>query len=150
VSWFRRGPSGACHDARDRGASDVLALVLLAPVVIGLALLVVSLGRQVDSRAQVQAAAESAAQAAALQRTAAAAERAALDVAAAMLVDADTCADPMVAIDLSRFVPGGAVAVTVQCHASQRGVEPLGASAQRHAATATAAIDPYRSTGLSP
>ena len=59
---------------RDRGAADALALVLIAPAVIGLAVLVVMLGRSVDSRAQAQSAAEAAAQAAALERSPGAAE----------------------------------------------------------------------------
>jgi len=130
--------------SRDRGSADVLALVLLAPVAVGLAVLVVFLGRQVDARAQVQTAAESAAQAAALQRTPVAAERAALDVVAAMLVDRDTCDGPVVGIDLSRFAPGGVVAVTVECPVSRRGVEMIGAPAVAHSVTATAAVDRFR------
>ncbi|CAN5444525.1 hypothetical protein BH23ACT3_BH23ACT3_04060 [soil metagenome] len=125
-------------------------MVLLAPAVIGLALLVVFLGRQVDSRAQVQSAAESAAQAAALQRTPVAAERAAFEAVAAMLVDSDTCEGPVVGVDLSEFAPGGFVAVTVECLVSRRGVEPLGAPAVRQSVTATAAVDPFRSTGSAP
>ena len=54
---------------RDRGAAEALGLVLIAPVAIGLALLVVFLSRQVDARAQVRTAAESAAQAAAQERS---------------------------------------------------------------------------------
>lgn len=135
---------------RDRGASDALALVLLAPAMIGLALLVVFLGRQVDARAQVRTAAESAAQAAALARDPATAEQAALETVAAMLVDPDTCEAPSVTVDLSAFAPGGAVSVTVTCDVARRGLDPLPAPSVRTSATATAAVDPFRSSGWTP
>ena len=50
------------HD--DRGAAEVVAAILIAPVVVGFAVLVFFLGRQVDSRASVRTAADSAAQSA--------------------------------------------------------------------------------------
>ena len=64
----------------DRGAADALGLVLIAPVMVGLAILVVSLGRGVDSQAQARSAAEAAAQAAVLERNGHDAEQAALRV----------------------------------------------------------------------
>lgn len=134
------------HLERDRGAADALALVLIAPAAMALALLVVFLGRQVDSRAQVQNAAESAAQAAALERRPDDADQAARRTASAMLVDPDTCETPVVAVDLSRFGPGGTVEVTIECSVSRRGLEVLGAPSVRHSVTATAAIDRFRST----
>lgn len=135
---------------RDRGASDALALVLLAPAMIGLALLVVFLGRQVDARAQVRTAAESAAQAAALARDPATAEQAALETVGAMLVDPDTCEAPSVTVDLSAFAPGGSVSVTVTCDVARRGLDPLPVPSVRTSATATAAVDPFRSSGWTP
>jgi hypothetical protein len=129
---------------RDRGAADALALVLIAPACIGLALLVVWMGRGVDSVAQVRSAAESAAQAAALERTASRAAIAAERVAAQMLVDADTCRDPSVNVDISGFRPGGSVAVTVVCNASPVGVEAIRPSAGEVSARAVARVDPYR------
>lgn len=135
---------------RDQGAADALALALLAPVAVALALLVVFLGRQVDARAQVRSAAESAAQAAALERSPAAAEAAARGVAAVSFVDPDTCVDPEVVVDTSSFVPGGAVAVTIECEVSRRGLGPLDAPRRRFAATATATIDPFRSVEIQP
>jgi Flp pilus assembly protein TadG len=130
----------------DRGVADALGLVLIAPVAVGLALLVVFVGRQVDSRAQVQTAAESAAQAAARQRSPEAARAAAIEIVAAMLVDADDCASPTIVVDLRSFVPGGEVAVTVSCQVSTRGVEAV-ATARRFSATAWASIDRYRAAG---
>jgi Flp pilus assembly protein TadG len=129
---------------RDRGAADALGLVLIAPAIIGLALLVIHLGRHVDANAQVRTAAESAAQAAALQRSPGQAVAAATSTATAMLTDPDTCATPAVSTDVSRFVPGGSVTVTVACGVSRRGVEPVVRSSSRRAATAVATVDPYR------
>ena len=53
---------------RNRRSGGTLGLVVIFPAMLGLALLVLFLGRQVDTRSQVQAAADAAAQAAALQR----------------------------------------------------------------------------------
>jgi Flp pilus assembly protein TadG len=130
--------------ARDRGAADALALVLIAPAVIGLALLVVMLGRSVDARAQAQSAAEGAAQAAALERSPGAAAAAADRVAAAMLVDHDSCATPAVRVDTSAFGPGGEVRVAIECHASVRGIEPVQRSSRTFVAEAVAHIDEFR------
>lgn len=132
---------------RDRGAADALGLVLLAPASIGLALLVVGFGRRVDSVAQARTAAEAAAQAAALERDPESARRAARAVSTAMLFDADSCAEPSVEVDVSQFEPGGWVAVSVLCHASNRGIEPIHGSSLAYSARAVAGIDPYRSGG---
>lgn len=129
---------------RDRGAADALALVLIAPAVAGLALLVVMLGRSVDSRAQAQSAAEAAAQAAALERSPGAASGAAQRVAAAMLVDRDSCAAPVVRVDTAAFRPGGEVRVSVECHAVGRGIEPVQRSTRSFVAVAVAHIDEFR------
>ena len=91
----------------DRGSSDALGAALIAPAAIGLALVILFLGRSVDGRATVQSAAESAAQAAAQERSPAAAIAAAQQVGEAMLVDVTSCSDPSVAVDTSAFGPGG-------------------------------------------
>lgn len=137
---------------RDRGAAETLSLILIAPVVIGLALLVVSLGRGVDARAQVRTAAEAAAQAAALERDPVAARAAAQRVADAMLVDSDTCAPPPgVSINTVSFRPGGVVSVTVTCRVTNRGVEVVQSDDRTDSATAWATIDQYRAaTAASP
>lgn len=128
----------------DRGSSDALGLALLAPAAIGLALVIVFLGRNVDARATVHNAAESAAQAAAQERSASAAVQEARRVAGAMLTDTDSCADPTVAVDTSEFRPGGTVSVTVTCHPSSRGLEPIDPPTRSHTVTAIATIDPLR------
>jgi hypothetical protein len=129
---------------RDRGAADVLALVLITPACVALAMLVVLLGRRVDTVAQVRSAAESAAQAAALEREASDAALAADRVAARMLVDVDSCKDPAVIVDLSQFRPGGSVAVTVVCTTSTRGVESMRADHDVVRARAVARVDRFR------
>ena len=129
---------------RDRGAADALALVLIAPAVIGLAVLVVMLGRSVDSRAQTQSAAEAAAEAAALERSPGAADAAARRVAEAMLVDHDSCSAPTVRVDTNSFRPGGEVRVSIECHAAARGIEVVQRSARSFAAEAVAHIDEFR------
>jgi Flp pilus assembly protein TadG len=136
---------------RDSGAADALGLVLIAPVAIGLAVLVVALGRGVDARAQVRSAAAAGAQAAALERTSSDAEQAAVAIVEAMLVDGDACASPDVTVQYPRPpAPGtgasfGTVRVTVRCPVSDRGIEPVGAVADDEAFTATATIDLFRS-----
>lgn len=138
---------------RDRGAADALGLVLIAPVAIGLAVLVVMLGRGVDARAQVRSAAAAGAQAAALERNAGDAERSATAVVAAMLVDDDACAAPVVTVDYPSAVAGGwagtrgIVRVTVRCTVSTRGLELVGARPTDETFTATASIDFFRDRG---
>ncbi len=129
---------------RDRGSADALGLVLIAPVVIGLAVLVVSLGRGVDARAQLRSAAESGAQAAALERAPLAARRAGEEVAMAMLTNPDTCSDPTVTVDLADFRAGGVVGVSVRCSVSNRGVEVVQPSSNEQAVVAYATIDFFR------
>ena len=130
---------------RDRGAADALALVLIAPAVIGLAVLVVMLGRSVDSRAQAQSAAEAAAQAAALERSPAAADAAARRVAEAMLVDHDSCSTPVGARRHHR-VPARRRGARVDSMRTPRRVASRRCSvrARSFAAEAVAHIDEFR------
>ncbi len=129
----------------DAGSSDALGLALLAPAAIGLAIVIMFLGRGVDGRATAQMAAEAAAQAAAQERTPAAAVQAARQVGARVLVDHDSCASPAVTVDTGAFGPGGQVGVTVTCGLSTRGLDLIAApGGRRSTATAFAAIDPFR------
>ncbi|MEO1058659.1 MAG: pilus assembly protein [Actinomycetota bacterium] len=129
----------------DRGSADALGLAIIAPAIIGLALVLVFVGRAVDGRATTQSAAEAAAQAAAQERSPDAAQAAAQRVAAAMLVDSTSCAQPSVTLDTSRFEPGGIVSATVSCTATSADLGPLASSGSRRAtATAFARIDPFR------
>ncbi len=133
----------------DRGEANALGLVLIAPVAIALAILVLWLGRMVDTDAQVQAASSAAAQAAAQQRTPAAATVAAQVAATAMLTDAKACAGgPAVSIDVSNFRAGGDVTVVVTCSPQRSDLLIGGARSAAFAGTATASIDGYRAGGL--
>lgn len=142
-------PGTRCN-GRDRGAADALGLVLLAPAVIGLAVLVVALGRGVDAQAQVRSSAEAAAEAAALERGESDALRAGELVALSMLVDVDSCARPEVVVDYpTRPAPdsgisSGIVAVTVKCSVSDRGIAAVQAGDRLTTATAYASIDFFR------
>jgi Flp pilus assembly protein TadG len=141
----------SCRFRRDAGSSDALGLALLTPAAIGLAIVIVFLGRGVDSRATVQSAAESAAQAAAQERSGVAAVAAAEEVGRAMLVDPSSCSVPQVSVDVSDFRPGGQVAVTVSCTVSAAGLELIDPpSTGATTATAFAAIDPLRATEAAP
>lgn len=134
----------------DRGAVDALGLVLIAPVAIGLAVLVVMLGRGVDARAQVRSAAAAGAQAAALEFDRDAAQRAARTVVEAMLVDADACRGPSVEVAYPVGSSAGAgtafgtVRVTVRCDVSGRGLELVGGDGRVEEFTATASVDLFR------
>ena len=134
---------------RDRGASDALGLVLIAPAVLGLALLVLALGRGVDARAEVRAAAESAAQAAALERNAGAATAAAQRAADAMLADSSNCNEPTILTSYparpapSSRVTVGVVRVTITCSVSNRGVEVI-TQPYDEVVTAVATVDFFR------
>lgn len=138
---------------RDRGAADALGLVLIAPAVIGLAILVVALGRGVDARAQVRSAAEASAQAAALERNADLAAIAANNVARAMLVDSDTCSNPAVRVVYPQpasprsGISYGLVEVTIECDVSDRGIEVVQSGSREQAVTAVASVDFFRASG---
>ena len=135
---------------RDRGAADALGLVLIAPAVIGLAILVVALGRGVDASAQVRSAAEASAQAAALERDAGSATAAANSVAQAMLVDSDTCSNPTVGVVYpaaaapASGISSGLVEVTIKCEVSDRGIEAVQSGAREEEVTAVASVDFFR------
>ena len=143
-SLDRRGRS-------DRGSSDALGLALLTPPAIGLALVVLLLGRGIDSRATVQSAAESAAQAAAQERTVGDAIAAAEEVGRAMLVDPSSCVSPRISVDVSDFRPGGRVSVTASCTVSNTGLELIDPpTSGPTTATAFAVLDPLRAAEEGP
>jgi Flp pilus assembly protein TadG len=125
-------------------------LVLIAPVAIGLAVLVVALGRGVDARAQVRSAAAAGAQAAALESNAWTAGRSARAVVSAMLVDTDACRSPRVGVEypsgttIASSTSFGTVRVTVRCEVSGRGLELVAGGGQSEEFTATASVDLFR------
>ncbi len=134
----------ARRERRDRGAADALALVVIAPFIVLFALLIVSLGRSVESRSETQMVAESAAQAAALERSPGAGRAAAQAVADAMLTNPDTCSNPRIDVDPADFRPGGSVAVTISCFATNRGIEGVQDGSIEFSTRAVARIDQFR------
>lgn len=126
------------------GSGDVLGMVLLLPAVLGLSVLVMWTGRQVDAQAQVRAAAGAGAHAGALSRSAADAEMRARRTVAAALMGSDSCTAPEVSVDLSRFGPGGVLAVDVVCSVERSDLELIAPPAVRVSASVEVAIDPYR------
>lgn len=117
------------NDRRDSGVANALGLVLIAPASIGLALLVVALGRSVDTDAQLRTAAEAAAQAAALERDVSSAETAAQRLVDDMFANDSICKPDRPRADTTytpesdtRVEPGvmsgGVVTVTVGCPSS--------------------------------
>lgn len=135
----------------DDGSSDALGLALIAPAALGLAIVILFLGRGVDSRATVRVAAETGAQAAAQERDPAAAVAAGRSAALAMLVDDATCASPGVAVDVTQFRPGGIVSVDVSCTVSTAGLELIDPpSGRSYRASASATIDPLRAADGAP
>ncbi len=133
---------------RDRGAAEALGLVMIFPVMVLFMLLVVSIGRRIDSTAQARSAAEAAAQAAALQRSRAAGERAMRDVIALMLDASRSCVEPLAELDWSYPVAGqaGRASVTLTCTRPADGLELVKAADEVFAVHAVAAIDPLRAT----
>ena len=137
------------REVRDRGEANALGLVLIAPAAVALAVVILWVGRQVDTDAQMQAASSAAAHAAALQRTPLAAATAARLTAVAMLSDAKACTGgPMVSIDTTSFRPGGEVTVIVSCSPERADLALVSPPSTTFTATATATIDFHRSAGL--
>ena|GEM_PF-4528773 len=144
-----RGHRVRGHRVRDdRGTTDTVGLALMAPVAVAVALAILLLSRDVDSRATAQSAAEAAAQAAAQERTPASAQAAAQAVGDAMLIDSTTCASPSVSLGGEAFTPGNRISVTVSCTTSLAGLGPLEAAGRdADVYTAYAVLDPYRGVG---
>jgi hypothetical protein len=133
----------------DRGEANALGLVLIAPLAVALAMLILWIGRKVDTDAQVQAASSAAAQAAARQRSPITAASAAQSTAALMLTDVKACSGgPSVSIDASQFHPGGQVTVVVGCSPARTDLLLAHPAPVTFSASSTASIDTYRSAEL--
>jgi Flp pilus assembly protein TadG len=129
----------------ERG-SVAVELAVLAPALVALMLLVVYAGRVAHADGQVQRATSEAARAASLRQSPEAAAASAKSVAASNLeASSFICHDLDTEVDTTRFVPGGAVTVTVRCVASMREVTLLGVPGERtFVASSTEVIDRYR------
>ena len=134
----------------ERGSGEVIAIIVMAPVVLAFAVLVLFLGRQVDSRGSVRSAAEAGAQAAARQRDSVSADSAARRAIGDMLAASpSTCAGgPTVTVDLAQFQPGGIVTVTVTCSIDRSDLGGLAPPARSFVGVGSAVVDTYRATAL--
>ena len=140
---------GAGRQGRDRGAAEALGLVLMFPAMMGLAVLVLFLGRQVEAKSQVQAASDAAVVAASRQRTPQAAVAAARQAASALLADADACSGTTdVRIDATAWAAGGSVTAVVTCSPRLDDLQLIRPPARTFSASSTSLIDPYRSAAL--
>jgi Flp pilus assembly protein TadG len=133
----------------ERGGSTV-EIVLLTPLLIGILLLAVGLGRLAQARAEVEDAAHQAARAATLARTPGEAQAAARSTAAAALAgDGLSCTALQVQAAVGTLRPGTSVQATVGCTASLRDLTGIWLPGQHSlTATSTAPVDTYRSVAL--
>ena len=128
----------------ERGGSDVAALVVVVPLILGVVLMFVYFGRQGSAAQGVTHAAAVAARAASMERSAGAARSAAGSAANSTLAAAgQSCAGgASVSIGATNWEPGGVVIVTVTCVAS--GIADIGASSRTLSGSARATIDFFR------
>jgi hypothetical protein len=122
--------TGVVRCGSDRGAAEMLGLVLMTPMVVGVAVLIVMLGLEVDRNALSHSAAAAAAQAAALERNRATAQSAAIAAVRSMIDDDSICPHPDLRVDLDDHRAGGSVDVVVRCGSS--------------VGTSTASVDRFR------
>lgn len=129
-----------------RGNAPLLEMVLVTPVLVGILLLVVGLGRMADTRQQVESIASDAARAASLERDVTQSAAAARTAAYASLDRSDiVCAALEVDADLTRYAPGGNVTVTVSCTADLGDLTSTGLPGSHvFSATSTVPIETYR------
>lgn len=132
------------HD--DVGAADVIALMVIVPLVIGFVLLVSFWGRQSESAQRVTHAASVGARAAAFARDPATAQADAASVIAKTLADAGAaCAGgPRVSTTATTWAPGGVVTVSVECAVGAGDLSRINAPSRTYRATGKAVIDTYR------
>jgi Flp pilus assembly protein TadG len=129
----------------DEAGQALAELVIVAPLLLLVALLMIFFGRIESAQGDVEAAARAGAEAAVVQGNAAAAQSsAAAAVAATLASDHVACPSPAVSTDVTNFVSGGSVTVTVTCVAQLSDVTAPGLPGTKtFSATATAPIDPY-------
>jgi len=131
----------------ERGSVSTEFAVVMAAVLLGFFALAVYGGRVVQAENDVRSAAQEGARAASLQGSPVTADVAARTVAASNLSRSGvTCTSgPRVLVDITGFVPGGQVTVTIECDASFADVGSLGVAKTRtFTASATEVIDKYR------
>jgi len=126
---------GVTRFAGSSGSADAIGIVLIAPVMVGIGLLLTSIGNRVDAVSVSRSAAWAGAQAAVRERSPDLAGSAARSAVLTSLAGS-SCRESMVEVDLSEFMPGGRVTVTVDCGGLSGGAFS--------ASSATATIDRFR------
>jgi Flp pilus assembly protein TadG len=131
---------------RGEEGQAIAELVIVAPVLLLVIVLMISLGRVDSAQGDVESAARAAVQAAVVQSDPADAQAQATAAVTRTLAGVGlTCPSPQVTIDAQNFVPDGSVSVTVTCVTSLADVTVPGLPGSKTlSATATAHIDPFR------
>lgn len=131
----------------DAAGSATVELAVLAPLLVVILLFVVTVGRFVSARQQVDDAAADAARAASWADSATAATAAAQHTAEADLAGQHiTCSPYTVSVDTAGFAAGGSVVVHLSCTASLSGMSLLRIPGSATLdSTAAAPVDTYRS-----
>lgn len=132
----------------DRGGVTT-ELVLVTPILLVLLTFVVFAGRMATARGRVIDASRDAARAASIERSPGQAQQAARQAAEATLADKSVTCRPMhLASDVSRFRPGGEVAVTVRCQIRLSDLSLLAIPGSRtFESTSVEVVDTFRGTG---
>jgi len=131
---------------RGEGGQAIAELVIVAPVLLLVIVLMISLGRVDSAQGDVESAARAAVQAAVVQSDPADAQAQAAEAVTSTLAGAGlTCPSPQVTTDTQNFIPGGSVSVTVTCVTSLADVTVPGVPGSKTlSATSSAHIDPFR------
>jgi Flp pilus assembly protein TadG len=140
-------PRSRAHGAAHREEGQAIAeLVIVAPVLLLVIVLMISLGRIDSAQGDVESAARAGVQAAVVQDNPSDAQAQAVAAVANTLGTAGlTCPSPQVSTNTSDFTPGGSVSVTVTCVTSLADVSVPGVPGTKTlSATSFAPIDPYR------
>ena len=129
----------------ERGSASV-ELVLMTPLLVGLLLFVVGLGRLAGANGDVESAARDAARAASNERSPGHAEQSGIDAATATLSDRGIeCSNLSVHVDSSQFRADGFVTATVTCLVGLQDLTMIGfPGTSTLSAEFTAPVDRYR------
>ena len=142
---FSRSQS-CCLDTKGEAGSVSVELTLLTPLLVGLLLFMVALGRFAEARSEVDDAARDAARAASLARSGGEARSMAEEAASSTLkAGGVTCRTMTVHVDLTDFRPGGNVAADVVCVVDLTDVSLLGLpGAKAFTARSVSVVDVFR------
>jgi Flp pilus assembly protein TadG len=144
--FWRRRTKGS---SRSDDGSATVEVALLAPLLIGLLLMVVLCGRLVSAQLDLDDAAHAAARAASLARILTDAQHDATAAVTDTLATRQlTCQHPTLALDTDGLRPGGVVTATVGCTVPLADLALIGVPGSRHlTAEAVSPIDQWRAAG---